>query len=293
MSTPAIQLQSFRDKSSGRLEARKISAGPGGEVLVFTGSLWNEIEPDFMRIWEQWLQQNVWSLRPGRPPRRLLGWSPSGEDKIAVVPTSFSKHLGNAFEDGSLQGRDEWWHRDSYWVWRVPGGFSETVDDEVVTSESVAKEFEAFGKSVAAQHDFGVGIVGLWSLLDHLAGPRRIIMPKVYEKVRVYSYRAINPSQQPDPTGDTEATAASQDDMPADLRGDASAPAKETTEETSVRRRDFVEPRLRVKGWSTGDWAQNSQPKVDYNTADDYLKGITNPRRSTRVSLAKGLGIQP
>jgi hypothetical protein len=53
----------------------------------------------------------------------------------------------------------------------------------------------------------------------------------------------------------------------------------------------FVEPFLRKKGWSVFEWANNSS--VDFHTANDYLKGLTNPYRSTRKKLAESLGLEP
>jgi len=54
-------------------------------------------------------------------------------------------------------------------------------------------------------------------------------------------------------------------------------------------RKAFVEPRLNAKGWSILDWANESH--VDFHTSYDYLKGITNPYRSTRKKLATSLGV--
>lgn len=62
-------------------------------------------------------------------------------------------------------------------------------------------------------------------------------------------------------------------------------------ETKSERRRGFADPLLDRKGWSIGDWA--TEARVDYNTVDDYLKGITNPRKSTRDKLATALKIEP
>ena len=43
------------------------------------------------------------------------------------------------------------------------------------------------------------------------------------------------------------------------------------------------------KGWSILDWA--NEARVDYHTADDYLKGQSNPYQSTRRKLADALGV--
>jgi hypothetical protein len=58
---------------------------------------------------------------------------------------------------------------------------------------------------------------------------------------------------------------------------------------TNSPRRDFVQPILETKGWSIEDWAIES--KVAYHTAADYLSGRTNPYASSRVKLAKSLGV--
>jgi lambda repressor-like predicted transcriptional regulator len=62
--------------------------------------------------------------------------------------------------------------------------------------------------------------------------------------------------------------------------------AAETTED---RRRAFVIPLLENKGWSILDWATESD--VSHATAIDYLQGKTRPYSSTRMKLAKSLGV--
>lgn len=57
----------------------------------------------------------------------------------------------------------------------------------------------------------------------------------------------------------------------------------------SRARREFVEPILGEKGWSILQWALEAE--VAYNTVADYLAGKKNPYPSTRVKLAKALGI--
>jgi len=54
-------------------------------------------------------------------------------------------------------------------------------------------------------------------------------------------------------------------------------------------RRSLVLPILTRKGWSILDWAKYSD--VDFHTANNYLKGRTNPYKSTRKKLANALGI--
>lgn len=54
-------------------------------------------------------------------------------------------------------------------------------------------------------------------------------------------------------------------------------------------RRAFVLPILAGKGWSILDWANESE--VSHATAADYLDEKSNPYSSTRLKLAKALGI--
>jgi lambda repressor-like predicted transcriptional regulator len=63
----------------------------------------------------------------------------------------------------------------------------------------------------------------------------------------------------------------------------------DATKEGASARESFVMPLLKKKGWSILDWANES--KVDYHTADDYLKGQTNPYPSTRRKLGDALGV--
>lgn len=71
---------------------------------------------------------------------------------------------------------------------------------------------------------------------------------------------------------------------PANVRGPRDAEA------LAAQRRAVVEPILLEKGWSVLDWA--AEANVDYNTASDYLNGLTNPHRRTLVRLAKALGLR-
>jgi hypothetical protein len=56
-----------------------------------------------------------------------------------------------------------------------------------------------------------------------------------------------------------------------------------------ISRRDFVAPLLDAKGWSPLDWALEAI--VAPATVNDYLDEKTNPYRSTRLKLAKALGV--
>jgi hypothetical protein len=57
----------------------------------------------------------------------------------------------------------------------------------------------------------------------------------------------------------------------------------------TISRKDFVAPLLDAKGWSPLDWA--IEAIVAPATVNDYLDDKTNPYRSTRLKLAKALGV--
>ena len=65
--------------------------------------------------------------------------------------------------------------------------------------------------------------------------------------------------------------------------------AGKETEPLAATRKAVVKPILERKGWSELDWANESN--VAYHTAADYLAGKTSPYPSTRVKLAKSLGL--
>ncbi len=56
------------------------------------------------------------------------------------------------------------------------------------------------------------------------------------------------------------------------------------------RREAFIKPILEKKGLSIRQWAINA--KVDFHTADDYLKGKTKPYPDTLKKLADALGVE-
>jgi lambda repressor-like predicted transcriptional regulator len=58
---------------------------------------------------------------------------------------------------------------------------------------------------------------------------------------------------------------------------------------TESPRRAFIEHHLEAKGWSVLDWANEAE--VAHATAMDFLHGKTYPYRSTRLKLAKALGV--
>jgi len=56
------------------------------------------------------------------------------------------------------------------------------------------------------------------------------------------------------------------------------------------KREAFVMPILGRKGWSIHEWAVES--RVDFHTANNYLKGKTRSYRSTRKKLADSLDVE-
>ena len=65
--------------------------------------------------------------------------------------------------------------------------------------------------------------------------------------------------------------------------------ADSSAESLSTQRKAVVKPILESKGWSELDWANESN--VAYHTAADYLAGKTRSYPSTRLKLAKSLGL--
>jgi len=66
-------------------------------------------------------------------------------------------------------------------------------------------------------------------------------------------------------------------------------PSAKPTKPEPQSRRGYVTPLLDAKGWSPLDWALEAI--VAPATVNDYLDDKTNPYRSTRLKLAKALGV--
>src|SRR5260370_2841107 len=75
--------------------------------------------------------------------------------------------------------------------------------------------------------------------------------------------------------------------VPLELLHEQGAPEPATLEKIS--RNAFVTPLLEANGWSILDWA--NEARVSHATAIDYLRDTTAPYRSTRLKLAKALGV--
>lgn len=71
------------------------------------------------------------------------------------------------------------------------------------------------------------------------------------------------------------------------LRVRWSRPKSLVTERSPSLRELSIRPLLKEKGWSTHDWAVQSN--VDFHTADRYLRGESSPFPSTRKKLADSL----
>jgi hypothetical protein len=76
----------------------------------------------------------------------------------------------------------------------------------------------------------------------------------------------------------------------AKARTATNAPLEEQSPRPGNERQKFVQPLLEAKGWSIHDWAKNAS--VDFHTANNYLKGKTNPYPNTRKKLADALGVR-
>ena len=68
----------------------------------------------------------------------------------------------------------------------------------------------------------------------------------------------------------------------------ASQPVSEPQDEAKSRSA-FIQPLLEKRGWSILDWA--TEAEVSHATTQDYLSGKTKPYPSTRLKLAKALGL--
>jgi lambda repressor-like predicted transcriptional regulator len=62
-----------------------------------------------------------------------------------------------------------------------------------------------------------------------------------------------------------------------------------TAPKTSLTRREFILPLLEQRGWSILDWA--NEAGVSHTTVHDYLENRRSPFPSTRLKLAKSLGV--
>jgi hypothetical protein len=65
---------------------------------------------------------------------------------------------------------------------------------------------------------------------------------------------------------------------------------KPTNASAGGTREAFLKPILKEKGFSVHDWAKVA--RVDFHTANDYLKGKTNPHASNLKKLADALGVE-
>jgi hypothetical protein len=96
---------------------------------------------------------------------------------------------------------------------------------------------------------------------------------------------ATNSRLRPEPVGDT-----SSKPIEASSVQRALSSGTDTGNDNSYNPRvSFVVPILETKGWSIQDWAMAA--RIDFHTANDYLKGATKPYRSTRKKLADSLGV--
>jgi hypothetical protein len=110
--------------------------------------------------------------------------------------------------------------------------------------------------------------------------------------VKVAETAALSGTQQP-----PAATPLSQLETEAGLvrmtiTPDSKTSATTAQDERAASRKAFIVPKLKAKGLSTEDWAKKATPPVDFNTANDYMRGITNPHRDTLKRLADAIGVQ-
>jgi len=73
--------------------------------------------------------------------------------------------------------------------------------------------------------------------------------------------------------------------LPPEVQAQVEAP----TTRLADTRRAYVLPLLEEKGWSILEWA--TEAEVAYHTTADFLAGKTNPYRSSRLKMARALGV--
>jgi len=72
-------------------------------------------------------------------------------------------------------------------------------------------------------------------------------------------------------------------------KGPANPKSGSTSASVGNTRERFARRILARKGWSVHDWA--NEAKVDFHTANNYLRGKTNPYPASRLKLARALGV--
>jgi hypothetical protein len=101
----------------------------------------------------------------------------------------------------------------------------------------------------------------------------------------------VLPGRKPNGAAEPKSDESNGKDAGPTVSGDGKADGmdRRSTMSPAEIRQAFVRPILTDKGWSIHDWADKAN--VDFHTANEYLKGTTNPYASTRKKLADSLGV--
>ena len=110
----------------------------------------------------------------------------------------------------------------------------------------------------------------------------------LWERSRDYA-QGHAPSQLSGTALESPLQSAQKDLAPQDLPSSSLTSSDTALEPEQNEREKFVLPILDEKGWSILRWA--TEADVTKDTATDYLANRTKPYRSTRLKLAKALGV--
>jgi ribosome-binding protein aMBF1 (putative translation factor) len=191
--------------------------------------------------------------------------------------------------DGQLALLNEWWEkvdRVAREVWEIqreplaPEFVRDVLLPEAMNLIDVRKGAVTASLSLAALRRLDA--VNLHRAQHHLAMELNRLKAKVvnhYEiEARELEYKS---TRQPDPTVSRP---------PNNEKSGRSEDLESTNLALSNSREALIRPILEEKGFSVHDWA--TKAKVDFHTANNYLKGKTKPQPSTLKKLADALGVE-
>jgi hypothetical protein len=198
------------------------------------------------------------------------------------LPAATVKLLKSCFDEGQWRLR-EW--RDNpvgeQVAIEILAGIAVGVLDRLaqVALRKHADSFDAFRAAIGP--DGGAADLGMKYAHFIYKDVSRGRMPNVWHKpIREQLYDAISKAEN-QWWQNHRAHSTAEDPAQARIPRDVAAIA--------ARRKAVVDPILDAKGWSILRWA--NEANVDYNTASDFLNGLTAPHRPTRVRMAKALSI--
>jgi lambda repressor-like predicted transcriptional regulator len=126
-----------------------------------------------------------------------------------------------------------------------------------------------------------------WDNFNGVYPPSSMWRSTVLDAIAQHLGRPIRKSTRPAPASPPAYSALLT--MPQATVNQAAVPEPVEQHPKQNAREAFVLPILETKGWSILDWSNEAE--VAYHTAADYLEGKTRPYRSSRLKMAKALGI--